>query len=200
MHPYSCTEQRSRAHIVHIALSVAAVASAYGLSSYLDSITKALWFVEWPSVLGFFALYYMVFDLWVWRLKPVRILLCLPSIEGSYRGTASSAGQQHPDVDVRVRIRQTWTSMSIQLEAPNSRSESESASLCMKSHGLWDLTYTYINKPRKAAATTMNIHQGTTTLTFESGSLKVVGEYYTGRGRMTYGGVELEREQLSGQW
>ncbi len=124
-------------------------------------------------------------------------VLSCADVSGDYAGTASSSHSPETRVNVSIRIRQTWTNISISLEAPSSRSTSESAAFCESAQGGWELTYTYLNKPKNDAISTMNIHEGTATLIFDPNITSVQGSYYTGRGRVTHGVLTLSERNAA---
>jgi hypothetical protein len=54
------------------------------------------------------------------------------------------------------------------------------------------LTYTYLNQPSPFSAETMNMHRGTGHLSLTPDGRQLVGEYYTGRGRVRYGDLHVQ--------
>src|SRR5690349_20280123 len=85
------------------------------------AVTKAgadYWWIDYPSVLGVFAILYGLFDRWLWRVGALRSLkiVATPDLRGSWDGevvpaNGPSAGAVIPATLV---IRQTWTRICIQ--------------------------------------------------------------------------------------
>ena len=81
--------------------------------------------------------------------------------------------------------------MVVTLETKYSRSRSITASLRTDDVPNPELSYLYINEPKAMAVTTMSMHRGTTVMELKDDVLE--GDYYTGRGRTTFGAIKLTR-------
>lgn len=157
------------------------------------------WWVEVPSVMGFYGLFYALFDRRLWRITLLhRIgLVQLPDLNGTWEGFVKSSFDEYATQHyARVKISQRWTQISIRLDTDGSKSHSLSAALLTTNPNEIMLSYEYLNEPKASnSAATMHTHRGTARLTIDSvnapGTLE--GEYYTGRDRRMYGGVHLER-------
>ena len=55
------------------------------------------------------------------------------------------------------------------------------------------LTYEYLNVPLPNAKKTMHIHRGNVRFSLETDGKVLEGEYYSGRGRQTFGISRFER-------
>ena len=51
------------------------------------------WWLDAPSVMGFYGLLYSIFDKYLWRLKPMRKigLVKVPDLNGTWKGYVSSS-------------------------------------------------------------------------------------------------------------
>ncbi len=58
------------------------------------------------------------------------------------------------------------------------------------------VSYEYVNEPKPLAPTLMQIHRGFADLTLSLDGRVLDGDYYTGRGRQTYGSLHLEKETI----
>ena len=96
------------------------------------------------------------------------------------------------DQPATVAIEQTWTKLAVRLNAAESRSWSVTASVLVNAPEGLVLTYLFDNEPRAEAARTMQRFRGTTVLV-RTGSDRLEGHYYTGRGRATHGSLKLCR-------
>jgi hypothetical protein len=94
-----------------------------------------------------------------------------------------------------LHIRQTWTRIVVELQSDQSSSQSETASIFVDKGVNPKLVYTYMNEPNPDQLKAMEKHSGTTLLELLSNSdgLHLNGHYYSGRGRGTYGEMQLKR-------
>ena len=116
----------------------------------------------------------------------------IPDLNGIWEGQVESSYQEGRAVyPVSIVIKQRWSRMVVTLETDYSRSHSIAASLRTDDTPNPELSYLYINEPKATAVSTMNMHRGTTVVELKNGILD--GEYYTGRGRMTFGTIKLTR-------
>ena len=76
-------------------------------------------------------------------------------------------------------------------ETEQSRSYSIAATLKVVDLANPELSYLYVNQPKALAPGSMEMHRGTSSLELKGSVLQ--GEYYTGRGRMTFGSIRLTR-------
>ena len=92
---------------------------------------------------------------------------------------------------VSISITQKWSKLLVRFETEQSQSHSISGALKVAGVVYPELSYLYINQPKSLAPETMEIHRGTVTLELKGDVLE--GEYYTGRGRMTFGSIRLTK-------
>jgi hypothetical protein len=196
MHPYS-TDSNEREQII-FGLALLAVGAAWSFSRLLHAAQIiAPWWLDAPSTMGFFALFFGLFDhvLWRWSALHRVGLVKVPILTGNWRGHLTSSFDQPAKLhEVRVRINQTWTRVAILLQSDTSKSYSHVAAIQVEAPDGVVLSYQYENEPQSGAAETMAIHQGSARLNFEDGRC-LEGYYYSGRGRQNYGTVHLERVQ-----
>lgn len=195
MHPYA-SDSRS-GHLIHLVLAVSAILAAWGLHAVFEACSlTAPWWVEMPSVLGFYGLLWKAFDLKLWTLKPLhwRNWLGVPDLNGNWNALIDTTYEGEAiQVEGQVVIRQTWSRVSIVAEWGKSGSYSATAVL-QKGPALRDeLTYTYVNEPKGTAVATMAMHRGTTWLSISEDRTRMEGRYYSGRGRQQFGDISLER-------
>lgn len=195
MHPYAA-EGRS-VSIVYLVMAIAAILSAWGLGRGMECLQiQPTWWVETPSVLGFFGLYWKWFDLKLWRNSWIqkRGWLGVPDLRGTWEAHLNTSHDGMPgDLTGQVRIKQTWSKISVVGSWPASESHSVSAVLQQGSGFRQELMYTYVNEPSVAALETMEMHRGTTWLRLDQEADLMEGHYYSGRGRQEYGDLRLNR-------
>lgn len=113
----------------------------------------------------------------------------IANLYGQYEGVLKTShdgfSEEYP---VQVTIRQTIRSMDISLSTKDSRSYNTSASINIV-NGRIVLLYTYCNKG--STEKSLNMHDGTCELTFESNM--VTGNYYTSHDRKNYGSIVMQR-------
>jgi hypothetical protein len=193
MHPYSIeTEERKN---MLLCLASISIVLSWGFYRILNGYQISLpWWVEGPSVLFFYGLFFIVFDKWVWKLIRKIGITKTPNLNGQWTGQLKSSFDEHlTGIVATLKIYQTWTKIKIILTTEQSLSKSETASVAIDTpEGIY-LTYQYINEPRSGAVNTMSIHRGTARLLFNEKECTLTGEYYSGRDRQNYGSLDLKR-------
>lgn len=195
MHPYATNSDERK--LVPLYIAVASILIAWLLHSGLALVNLIIpWWVDAPSVLGFYGLFFKIFDKYIWRFRILRRIgvVRLPDLNGIWKGhVASSFDNYKTKCGVQAKILQNWTSIRINLETENSESHSMTAAIIIENPGTSVLSYEYLNEPKANAKTTMHIHKGTARLLLSSDNKVLTGEYYTGRDRQEFGILSLER-------
>lgn len=204
LHPYGSNEDRRKVHFAIAALSIALGAVLLipirsQLLSVADTseISQSLILLVIPLLSPFsaYAVFYWAFDKYIWKIPFLRTLgvVKVPNLAGKWNGHLKSSYDNFKKTyDIKVRIAQSWTRISIDLCTSTSSSESNTASFVLRGNRSPELICTYNNSPEGTAVDTMEKHSGTTVLKLEGGS-RLKGEYYTGRGRMNQGTMDLQR-------
>jgi hypothetical protein len=194
MHPYVSNVDGRRS--LYIVLAAGATVSAFLLREILQSVSvQPPWWIDAPSVLGFFGLYWTVFDHVVWRWRVARWVnwTDAPDLSGSWTATVDTTHEGAPfATQGRVKIRQTASRLSVSIRWDQSRSYSVSGIVQIGGGAEPELIYQYVNEPNPNALATMQIHRGTAWLELVSPT-ELVGEYYSGRGRRQVGKLSLVR-------
>lgn len=194
MHSY-ITDSSERRY-VPLCLAGLSVLLSWALYSSLTTLQVVLpWWIDAPSVAGFYGGLYKLFDCYCWRWKALRAIgiVKVPLLDGHWSGYVISSHddhqQKHP---VSVQIRQNWTQMQITLKGHFSRSFSFLAAVLTDAPEGIVLDYEYQNEPIPDATETMQMHHGTARLTISLPRV-MQGYYYTGRGRGNHGYIYLSR-------
>jgi SMODS-associating 2TM, beta-strand rich effector domain len=90
------------------------------------------WWVDAPSVVGFYGIIYTLFDKRGWRYPAVRLLgfVDIPDLNGAWFGTVRPSGGEHAsEHPATVEITQTWRDLCMSLRTPNSSSRSSIAAV-----------------------------------------------------------------------
>ena len=178
------------AAIVFILLTAVDLAKEYGLPVNLP-----------PSVLSLvgagaiYAALYWIFDQYAWRWPAVARLLKLPDLAGEWDCVGKSLdenGDTKYDWNGVVTIIQSWDKLRVRLKTESSGSNSIAAALSYDAADGYILLYHYHNDPninqRELAP-----HQGYASITFAPNLTSGKGEYFTGKGRINFGTMELRR-------
>jgi hypothetical protein len=193
MHSYAVEDSQRR--WVTIVIGFVSVFLALGLSR----LTKALqweipWWVDAPSVVGFFSILMVLFDRVLWRWSPVRQcgISTTPLLAGTWLAEITSSYDGHVTKrEGRVYIRQTWTQILITLKTDDSSSDSIAA--CISASGQFPhIWYGYRNSPLSHAVATMQAHPGASEMELVSAD-RLEGEYFSGRGRKNHGRIVFQR-------
>lgn len=192
MHPYA-TDSAERTQ-VPLLMVVACIPLAWLLRTQFEEWNVQFpWWFDAPSILGFYAGLYFLFDRYMWRWPPLRKigLTELPNLNGIWRGTLTPSGRSAREVE--VEIIQTWSSISIRLKTKHSSSRSLIATVLLA--GKFDdvLSYQYLNEPKPGAEIDMHTHRGTAWLTLSADEKTLDGEYSTGTGQKNFGRIVVER-------
>jgi hypothetical protein len=188
MHSYA-TDAKDRESIP-LWLAVLAVASTLSLNYLLRALQLQVpWWIDAPSVMGFYGIWYTVFDSFLWRLQLGFIHFSdIPDIRGTWVGVIKSTYGGETEVPkVILYVHQTWSQLSIQVNTGTSRSFSTMAVVNTSKSSEAGLKYEYLNEPGTFSIQTMNAHRGTANLRLTSDGITLKGEYYTGRGRQNIG-------------
>ena len=194
MHPY-VSEARNRG-IMYTAFVLASLASAWGVKAAIAASGIQLpWWVEAPSVLGFYGLYWKAFDLWLWKTPLARRLgwSTAPNLAGTWEAevttTYSGASKQARGI---ATVHQTSSRIRISIRWEQSKSYSVAGVIQSSPVGVPEFIYQYLNMPDALAPPTMHTHRGTAWLEFRSPN-ELNGEYFTGRDRQQWGHIRLIR-------
>jgi hypothetical protein len=195
MHGYSTDSDERK--IVPLFLALVAISLAW-LSSKLLEVTHLTipWWLDAPSLMTFYGALYTLFDRRLWRNEFVCKLglVRVPNLAGCWRGYLISSFDGHAKrYSLVINVFQTWTRMAIFLGTTTSISRSCAAMIQVGDPEGVALTYQYQNQPLADATKTMHMHFGTAMLRITNGGC-MVGDYYSGRDRRTYGRICCRRQ------
>lgn len=154
------------------------------------------WWVDAPSVMGFYGLLYTLFDKYLWKMQILRTIgfIRVPNLNGTWNGYITSSFDEHiVEHDATIRIFQDWTQIAVVLKTKYSESTSLTATIVTEDPNII-LSYEYLNEPKPDAECTMHAHRGTARLSLKSGGKVLEGEYYTGRDRRNFGILRFEKD------
>jgi hypothetical protein len=196
MHPYSI-DNNERVYIPFY-LAVASILSALAVPQILQFINVAVpsW-LDAPAVMGFYGIYYKLFQEKLWRIRWIRKLtgVKVPNLNGNWEGGFNSSFFQSSEdkQPATIQIQQNWTHISILFKNGSSRSKSISTAVITNNPYACEISYEYQNEPNYNALETMHIHKGFTRFTLSKDEGNLVGEYFTGRSRQNYGTLYFQK-------
>mgnify|MGYP000935742563 CR=1 FL=1 len=198
MHPYA-TDSHERKTVIYY-LVLLSVIVAIGLNYLLNRYKVSLPFtIAAPSLAAFFGFFYATFNKYIWKISLLQKIgiVNVPNLSGSWSGYLQSSFDELKEKrPITVTIKQSWTYISVKLTANSSTSFSLAASVLIDVPDGPNLIYFYQNEPQPIAEGTMTIHKGTNIFKLASQD-HIEGEYYTGRGRMTFGLIYLDRNKIN---
>jgi hypothetical protein len=200
MHGYSTDSREKR--VVPLLLASVAIALAW-LSSRILAVMhfSAPWWLDAPSSLAFYGALYTLFDRHLWRngLVSKLGLVRIPNLAGQWHGYLVSSFDGHEKRHhLVITIFQSWTHIAVFLTTATSMSRSCAAVIQVDDPEGVALIYQYQNQPLADAMKTMHMHDGTAMLRVSNGGC-LVGDYYAGRDRGTFGRIYCRRQLRSPQ-
>jgi SMODS-associating 2TM, beta-strand rich effector domain len=193
VHDYS--SDASDRKIVPPILAVAGIGLALSLSVAARAVgITTPWWIDAPSVMGFYGFLRWGFDRWGWRRTIARWKVsAIPDISGTWRGEIASSFEGEKAIEATMWIRQSWTRIGIVVETASSRSESCMACLNEDEGHSGRLRYEYRNTPRPLTVATLNPHRGLVNLELGSDVESLAGEYFTDEKRFSSGRLSFRR-------
>jgi len=194
MHGYSTDSDERR--VVPLLLACLAIFLAWQSSKALMAIHLSVpWWLDAPSSLAFYGALYALFDRYLWRNSLVSKLglVRIPNFAGRWRGYLISSFDGHVKRhDLMINIFQSWTQITVFLTTATSMSRSSAAMIQVEDPEGVALIYQYQNQPLADAIRTMHMHYGTAMLRVSNDGC-LVGDYYAGRDRRTFGRISCRR-------
>jgi SMODS-associating 2TM, beta-strand rich effector domain len=195
MHGYSTDSGERR--VIPLLLASVAIALAW-VSSRILVVThlSVPWWLDAPSSLALYGALYALFDRYLWRngLAFKLGLVRIPNLTGRWHGYLVSSFDGHAKRhDLIINIFQSWTQIAVFLTTATSMSRSCAAMIQVDDPEGVALIYQYQNQPLAYAMRTMHMHYGTARLSVSHGGC-LVGDYYAGRDRRTFGRICCRRQ------
>jgi len=194
MHGYSTDSDERR--VVPLLLACLAIFLAWQSSKALMAIHLSVpWWLDAPSSLAFYGALYALFDRYLWRNSLVSKLglVRIPNLAGRWRGYLISSFDGHVKRhDLMINVFQSWTQITVFLTTATSMSRSSAAMIQVEDPEGVALIYQYQNQPLADAIRTMHMHYGTAMLRVSNDGC-LVGDYYAGRDRRTFGRISCRR-------
>lgn len=199
MHPYSINiNDKAKVYwiIVPLSLLTGYLVNEYILKN-LDFYQTYSWIIDVPSSgLAFFAIYYVLFDKYIWKwFAKARFWFVTPVLSGEYSGELlSSRDEMQEPTEITIKIKQTLTKIKISLHTSQSTSKSEMAAILVDEPDGPLLIYEFINDHRKIADPNLTIHRGLTRLTLNEREKTLEGIYYTSPERKNFGQIKVKKK------
>jgi hypothetical protein len=199
VHQYSLdSDARRHAYFGIAVLSGAVPGVALMAIEWVRNIWSSFPVVAWPLSMGAtFGLLFMLLDRFAWRAPPIRNLLGVPDLSGTWDGSGLSSYQLEEDTgeptaqfNLVLTIRQTFTRIEFHAETEHSTSRSTMASISTD-HAVPIVRYAYENIPKNRANAELQRHPGLMELRYASDGL--TGDYFNGKHRLRFGELTLRR-------
>jgi len=200
MHGYSTDSDERR--VVPLLLATLAISLAWLSSKLLVVIHLSVpWWVDAPSLMAFYGALNSLFDRYLWRngLVSKLGLVRIPNLAGQWHGYLVSSFDGHENRHhLVITIFQSWTHIAVFLTTATSMSRSCAAVIQVDDPEGVALIYQYQNQPLADAMKTMHMHYGTAMLRVSDDGC-LVGDYYAGRDRRTFGRIYCRKQLRSPQ-
>jgi len=193
MHSYA-SDSTDR-NIAPWVIAAIAIVMAFMYSAVIDwRQIRIPWWVETPSIMSVYGIVYWLYNrhAWKWRLFGFR-LSEIPDLNGTWFGELHSNHGEGTKLCGMMHIHQTWIGICVEFDAQKSRSYSVMAAVNVTPGPTEGLTFQYTNAPRHDAVATMNAHVGLNHLRLSPDGRTLEGDYFSGRGRQTFGRMKLMR-------
>lgn len=204
-HEYTVMGGTNRANVGRLlALAASGISGAlvFVVLAAVDLAKKLGWNANLPptvmSLVGagaVFGLLYWVLNKWAWKWPGIGMALKVPDISGTWDcmgKTLKEDGTTKFDWQAEITIVQSWDKLRIRLKTKQSGSNSVSAALSHDSVDGFVLLYHYRNDPR-ADAVELSSHTGCCVMTIAQDLQTATGDYFNGKGRMTFGTMDWKK-------
>lgn len=204
-HEYLVMGGANRAHVgrlMSFAASAISGALVFALLTTVDLAKKFGLNVNVPptllSLLGagaVFGLLYWVLNKWAWKWPGIGLALKVPDISGTWDcvgKTLKDDGSTKYEWQAEVIIVQSWDKLRIRLATKTSGSSSISAALAHDSVDGFVLLYHYRNDPN-VGASGLAPHMGCSVMTIAKDLQSATGDYFNGRGRISFGTLNWKK-------
>jgi uncharacterized membrane protein YuzA (DUF378 family) len=171
-------------------LTLIDVAKRFGIAANVPPIVFSL-----IGAASIWAVIYLLFNKYVWRLRWVSRALKAPDVSGSYvvsGETLNGSGAIQHVWNGSLTISQSWDRIRVRLKTGTSTSYSITASLYFDPTDGYRLLYHYRNEA-VAGAQQLGSHRGFADILFDDGLEAGAGEYFNGQGRFTFGRMSISR-------
>src|SRR3989339_1334552 len=129
MHYFSI-ESNERVSVFSIIAS-ASVFFSWGLNKIFDIFSIIIpWWIDAPSVLGFFSILILCFNLFFWKVTWIRKILNVitPNLSGNWKGYIKTNFENFErEIPAELVIEQSWMKILLEFKTSSSSSKSMSA-------------------------------------------------------------------------
>lgn len=192
-HSYS-SDSRSR-EMAQVYLALISTGLAYLLYFVCQVYSFSIpWWIEAPSIFGFYGLLYFGFVEWAWQWRFVRFIFRIktPNWNGVYEGALKTSHDNFTQaIPFKISIVQKWNRIVVTGKTASSTSHSFLGFFSEEDTDSPTLVYQYLNLPNITAIDAMNAHRGVAQVILENDLLN--GEFFNGKGRNTIGTFELSK-------
>ncbi|MGP0834881.1 MULTISPECIES: hypothetical protein [unclassified Serratia (in: enterobacteria)] len=144
---------------------------------------------------GLYVAIYAWFNSSLWKGRWIAKKLNVPDLSGTWEVSGEGRNLKDEVVDWfgEMKIHQSWDKVHIRLDTRQSGSDSIAASIIYDEGVGYRLIYNYRNDPR-IIEKEIHSHMGFAEFTFNDDLTNANGEYFNGRGRNTFGTMNIRRK------
>jgi len=151
---------------------------------------------NWIKIPSYLALYHVItscYEKYLWKYDFIKVLglPTIPDLNGDWAGDIQTSHDGF-SYQVEVEIHHTLSKFLMILRTVQSSSETNYAYIEIREPKS-KLHYYFTSRPSSNAQDTMQIHDGTGYLEISRDGVSLSGNYYTGRGRESFGDINLTR-------
>jgi hypothetical protein len=149
-----------------------------------------------PSAFALYGGLVVLYDRYLWRIRPFSYGAAVPNIGGKYQGTVEghdATAEPGGGTPVRAVVTQTWSKIEVVVEGARTISNVVICGFFVENRAKARLVFTYLVRERVPSPEKNKYGEGTQELRVEEGdSLMLVGPYYSTKRRR--GTLRLQRE------
>lgn len=161
---------------------------------YLFSL-EIPWWIDAPSVIGFFTFLIIAFNLVFWKVEWIKKIfgIATPNISGSWKGYFKTGYENYEtEIPASLEIEQNWMKILIEFKTSSSTSKSMSANIVKRS-GIFEILYSYDNYPKGGQTETLVPHKGFVIANYDPNRGIIEGQYFTDPHRKNNGIFEFSK-------
>ena len=180
MHYFSI-ESNERTNVFSV-IAFASVFFSWGLNKLFEIFSLVIpWWIDAPSVVGFFSILILLFNLFLWKVNWVRksLNIITPDITGNWEGYIKTNFENfEKPIPAELIIEQKWMKIMIEFKTSSSTSKSMSANI-VKRGDEYEILYSYDNYPKGGQPETLVPHKGFVIAIYNPVKKKIEGQYFT---------------------
>jgi hypothetical protein len=165
---------------VHFWLATLSLLVSLAIPALVQSITQR---VIVPSAFALYGGLIVLYDRYLWRIRPFSYAAAVPNIGGKYEGTVEilgTMGEAARELPVRAVVTQTWSKIEVVVESERTLSNVVMCGFLVDNPQRPHLVFTYLVRERVPHGTENRFGEGTQELQIEQGdAILLTGAFYS---------------------